>query len=443
MFSDSTHFGSKKSSAEDLSHSRSESRGRTTAQRAGDAPAIRISSEHRSLGSAESLRSAAVSPPTHARSHRDLSRDLSPRGRQRREREEREAREERENSRVRCDNKLPNYLADNNRSEDANAACNRSSLTKFHQVDRQLEETCARYADNDRRSASRSPLSSPYEARTTRYNQHNLIHNQPGDTSFPRAVSPYRQPYYDPNRSTPTRTGPTPVYQPAKLEIRHTTVTSTFYDRFLMEKQIEKQTLSRPPSRSPLGGATSPSATSKSYSDLPASLAKSGESLLDAISAVAASAAVTSSSSSSYAPMSRSYAGSSSYSYLTSRTTHSATGADSERVLSPNSSSTGVSLSATTSTSIATSTTITSSSAFVPYNFSSSFSSRLKSEPPDSNTTSLSSYSTGVYNPMMSFTLREPMLGQSTSSATALYQYKSGLGYGFTGATAKSEPEKP
>lgn len=367
----------------------------------------------------------------HYRSHRDLSRDLSPRGRQRRDQEERAEREERENSRVRCDKKLPNYLAEEDVA--ASAASNRSSLTsKFHQVDRQLEETCARYADNDRRSASRSPLSSPYEARTARYNN-SLTHNphQPGgDTGFPRAVSPYRQPYYyDPSRSTPTRTGPTPVYQPAKLEIRHSTVTSTFYDRFLMEKQIEKQS-----SRSP-----SSSATSKSYSDLPASLVKSGESLLDAISAVA-SAAVTSgtvsssgSGSGSYAPMSRSYAGSG-YSYLTSRTTHSG-----ERVLSPNSSST-----ATTSTSISisipicTSTTASSSSAFVPYTYgSSSFSSRLKSEQSDTNTTSLSSYSTGVYNPMMSFTLRE---GQSSSSSgTVPFQYKSGLSY----APAKNESEKP
>lgn len=331
---------------------------------------------------------------------------------------------------------MPNYLADNrNESAAAAVASSRSSLTKFHQVDRQLEETCARYADNDRRSASRSPLSSPYEARNnTRYNNNNHGNHQPGgDTSFPRAVSPYRQPYYDPSRSTPTgaRTGPTPVYQPAKLEIRHTTVTSTFYDRFLMEKQIEKQqTLSRPPSRSPLGGggAISPtpsSATSKSYSDLPASLAKSGESLLDAISAVAASAAVTSSS--SYSPMSRSYGG---YSYLTSNTAHSqATGASSERLLSPSSSSVAP---ATTSTSISTATT-TSTSAFVPYNFSSSFSSRLKSEQPDSTTSGLSSYSTGVYNPMMSFTLREP------SSGTAPFQYKS---YGST-ASAKSDLEKP
>lgn len=336
---------------------------------------------------------------------------------------------------------MPNYLADNPYEGAGSAdavASSRSSLTKFHQVDRQLEETCARYADNDRRSASRSPLSSPYEARNnTRYNNNNHSNHQPGsDSSFPRAVSPYRQPYYDPSRSTPTgaRTGPMPVYQPAKLEIRHTTVTSTFYDRFLMEKQIEKQqTLSRPPSRSPLGSATSPtpsSATSKSYSDLPASLAKSGESLLDAISAVAASAAVTSTSSSSYSPMSRSYDG---YSYLTSNTAHSqATGASSERVLSPSSTSCTAVATAATSISISTATT-TSTSAFVPYNFSSSFSSRLKSEQPDSTTSGLSSYSTGVYNPMMSFTLREP------TSGTATFQYKS---YGST-ATAKSDLEKP
>lgn len=98
--------------------------------------------------------------PLHHRSHRDISRELSPR--RRRLEEEDEERKDRESSRVRRDNLLPNYFADN-RSELSSG----SSLTGFnHKVDRQLEETCAKYAD-DRRSACRTPLSHPYESRTT------------------------------------------------------------------------------------------------------------------------------------------------------------------------------------------------------------------------------------------------------------------------------------
>jgi len=315
LFSDSLHFASKKSSAEDLTHSRSESRGR------GVQPSIRISSEHRSAGSVESLRTGSplrAASPQHYRSHRDISRELSPRRRR-----EAEEHEERENSRVRRDNMLPNYFADN-RSE--LSSCN--SLTKFHKVDRQLEETCAKYAD-DRRSASRSPLSSPYESRTTtttRYN--NTTSTTTTSDSFPRPISPYRQPY-DPNR--PQRSN-TPVYQPAKLEIRHTTVTSTFYDRFLTEKKIEKQTLSRPPSRSPV---ISPSATTKSYTDLPGTVTPqkySRDALLEM--------AITTNYSST---MSRSYAGSSSnYSYLTTAhiaseasTTSTSSGGLSSSILNP------------------------------------------------------------------------------------------------------------
>ncbi|XP_034660307.1 titin-like isoform X7 [Drosophila subobscura] len=99
LFSDSLYFAAKKSSAEDLAHSRSESRGRTMQRSSDYTPSIRITSEHRSLGSAESRRS--LSPlgrdvsPLHHRSHRDLSRDLSPRRRR-----EQEEREERESSRL-------------------------------------------------------------------------------------------------------------------------------------------------------------------------------------------------------------------------------------------------------------------------------------------------------------------------------------------------------
>ncbi|XP_064555047.1 titin isoform X3 [Drosophila montana] len=459
LFSDSLHFASKKNSAEDLTHSRSESRGRGTQRYSDYTPAIRISSEHRSLGSVESMRTGspllATSPPHH-RSHRDISRELSPRRRR-----EAEELEERESSRVRRDNMLPNYL-DDNRSE--LSSC--SSLTKFHKVDRQLEETCAKYAD-DKRSACKSPLSSPYESRTTatRYNTKTA---NPTVDSFPRPISPYRQPY-DPNR--PTRSN-TPVYQPAKLEIRHTTVTSTFYDRFLTERQIEKQTLSRPASRSPI---VSPSATTKSYSDIPDTLTVhkySHEPMVD----------VTTSS--SYSPhMSRSYAGSSSnYSYLT---THTATEAPasssaiaSELGASPGgsasdlrmrsscdnilttSTSTGIpyssALGQTSTPSVHASTRIatTTASAFAPYNFTSSFTSRLNDPVTTTGVSSLSSslqtYSTGVYNPMMSFTLREPSInplpggmGSTSSASLGQHQYKSGYSSNYNSCVANSEPDKP
>lgn len=86
-------------------------------------------------------------------------------------------------------------------------------------------------------------------------------------------TSPYR---YSPHNLTTyeslyTRNSNTPIYSPAKLEIRHTTVTSTFYDRVLTEKQIEK-TLSRPSSRSPI---VSPSVPYKNYADIMSSDVKS------------------------------------------------------------------------------------------------------------------------------------------------------------------------
>ncbi|TDG43853.1 hypothetical protein AWZ03_009717 [Drosophila navojoa] len=430
LFSDSLHFSNKKSSAEDLTHSRSESRGRGTQRCSDYTPTIRISSEHRSLGSVESLRTGSplrASSPPHHRSHRDVSRELSPRRRR-----ETEELEERESSRVRRDNMLPNYLADN-RSELGSS----SSLTKFHKVDRQLEETCAKYAD-DRRSACKSPLSSPYESRTTgtRYNTTATV------DSFPRPVSPYRQPY-DPSR--PSRSN-TPVYQPAKLEIRHTTVTSTFYDRFLTEKQIEKQTLPRPPSRSPV---LSPSAATKSYSDLPSTLAahKYGHELLPDVAPTSAS---------SYSPMSRSYAGSSSnYSYLTPLTTAASTSAgsasdlrlrnSSENIPSPQPNPTLTPTATSTSTAmpyasvLGSSSAASTASAFVPYNFSSSFGSRLGDPVSASGTSTLSTYSTGVYNPMMSFTLREPQISSLPSSSSGQYQFKSAFG----STLAKSESDKP
>ncbi|XP_034660309.1 serine-rich adhesin for platelets-like isoform X9 [Drosophila subobscura] len=456
LFSDSLYFAAKKSSAEDLAHSRSESRGRTMQRSSDYTPSIRITSEHRSLGSAESRRS--LSPlgrdvsPLHHRSHRDLSRDLSPRRRR-----EQEEREERESSRVRRDNMLPNYFADN-RSELSSG----SSLTKFHKVDRQLEETCAKYAD-DRRSACRTPLSSPYETRSTATRQttnYNYNYNATTttttttttgtgtgstatvtDSSFPRPVSPYRQPY-DPYRRP---NAPAPAYQPAKLDIRHTTVTSTFYDRFLTEKQIEKQTLSRPPSRSPV---VSPSITAKSYSDLYQSVSTTSST---STPITTTTTGVTSFMSSSYAgPSSFSLPGGSNYSYLS---THTAAAGKS---LSPGGSSSSDlrlrstdNLLASTTTSASASTT--TSISFVPYCFASSLGSRL-SEPITSTsasqtTTSSLTYSTGVYNPMMSFTLREPLTssslgGTGTSSLLGQYQFKSSFSSGYTPKTP-TEQDKP
>ncbi|XP_036674111.3 titin isoform X1 [Drosophila suzukii] len=416
LFSDSLHFASKKSSLEDLSLSRSlsrsESRGRSI-HRSGDyAPSIRITSEHRSLGSAESRRSPLGNRETSPyRSHREVGRELSPR--RRRLEEEDEERKDRESSRVRRDNLLPNYFADN-RSELSSG----SSLTGFnHKVDRQLEETCAKYADDARRSACRTPLSHPYESRTTATaTRHSHSHTDPVQIqasttgsasaidSFPRPVSPYRQPY-DPYHRSPG--GGTPLYQPGKLEIRHTTVTSTFYDRFLTEKQIERQTHTRPPSRSPV---VSPSVPAKSYGDL-----------CSTTSAISSTTTTTASTTSSSSFMSSSYAGapfslpsSSNYSYFNPTAGASAT--------SPRASCSDL-RSTTTAASLTTTTIATTSSSYVPYNFSSSFTSRL-SEPittcsASAVSTSSLTHSTGVYNPMMSFTLREPLASSSLGASSA------------------------
>ncbi|XP_030371722.1 uncharacterized protein LOC115622007 [Scaptodrosophila lebanonensis] len=490
LFTDSLHFASKKNSLEDLTHSRSESRGRSTQRTAGGdyAPSIRITSaqgqraaEHRSLGSAESIRTTsplrAASPP-HYRSHRDISREISPRRRR-----DDEEREERESSRVRRDNMLPNYFLD--QSSDLSSG---HSLTKFHKVDRQLEETYNKYAD-DRRSAARTPLSSPYESTrsTTRYTSNNIYTTTTtatttnattsSDVTCPRPrldidrpVSPYRPPYdpYQPARSN------VPVYQPAKLEIRHTTVTSTFYDRFLTEKQIEKQTLSRPPSRSPVA---SPSATSKSYSDLPQAAAGLGAYKYTTAPPTTTTSSYSSTMSSSYTGTSLLPSGSSNYShtsYLTAPTVSVVPGSSSA---TPSGSSTdlrirscdnilmqlGTTSHATTSTLSTTTaldysssglvqaSTASTTSAYVPYTFTSSLTNRLSStsgttatttSSPSTSTSALS-YSTGVYNPMMSFTLRQPLTSSVLDSSTStLGQYSSGIG---TTASPRTfgDPEKP
>lgn len=345
--------------------------------------------------------------PLHHRSHRDISRELSPR--RRRLEEEDEERKDRESSRVRRDNLLPNYFADN-RSELSSG----SSLTGFnHKVDRQLEETCAKYAD-DRRSACRTPLSHPYESRTTatRHSHTDPVQiptNPAGSAtatdSFPRPVSPYRQPY-DPYHRSPGGAGGTPLYQPGKLEIRHTTVTSTFYDRFLTEKQIERQTHSRPPSRSPV---VSPSVPAKSYVEL---CSTSGTS-----STTATSTSTSSFMSSSYAGPSFSLPSASNFSYLNPGS-GSGSGISS---ISPRASCSD--LRSTTSGPTSTSTTSVTTSSYVPYNFTSSFTSRLNDPIITSTTSAVSTssltHSTGVYNPMMSFTLREPLASSSLGGSSA------------------------
>lgn len=244
----------------------------TYKRRSGEyGPSIRVSdhsqrpSDHylgRSIGSAESLRSISplrAASPLHHRSTRDLHRDISPR--RRRGDEEREEYE----SRVRRVNLLPNYLLDDS------SEFSRRSLTKFYKVDNELDT----YKVDDKarsssRSASRSPLKSPYGSRETMQTTAYTINKTPTSNNrldLDRPVSPYRQTSHNllgGNYDTLKRNN-TPVYNPGKLEIRHTTVTSTFYDRFITEKQIEKS-LSRPPSRSPV---VSPSVASKSYLDIP------------------------------------------------------------------------------------------------------------------------------------------------------------------------------
>ncbi|XP_032306445.1 serine/arginine repetitive matrix protein 2 isoform X3 [Drosophila ananassae] len=436
LFSDSLHFSSKKSSLEDLrTQSRSESRGRSRDY----APSIRVTSEHRSLGSEEDSRKSPLrtrdQSPLHYRSHRELSREVSPRRRRQEEDEEEAQRRERESSRVRRDNLLPNYLKDN-RSELSGG----SSLTGFnhHKVDRQLEETCAKYAEDARRSACRTPLSHPYETRSTavRATPRHYTDPDPAGTSgtgigagagagastdsFPRPVSPYRQPY-DPYRPIGgAGASTTPVYQPAKLEIRHTTVTSTFYDRFLTEKKIER---SRPPSRSPV---VSPSVPAKSYGsdvEFPSSSTTT--------SAPSCTTTTTAFSTTSF--MSRSYGGtsfslpsSSNYSYL------SGVSGISGSATSPRASCSDLRSSPATSFLSTTTSSAVPTSSYVPFCFSSSFSTRL-SDPITSTPVTTSSsltHSTGVYNPMMSFTLREPLgsstaLGGSSASPLGQYQFKS------------------
>ncbi|XP_036324182.1 titin isoform X2 [Rhagoletis pomonella] len=284
LFSDSIHFASKKTSLEDLS--RSDSRAHREL-----GPSIRISDHSqrhadylygRSLGSAESIRSTSplrAASPLHHRSNRDLRREISPRRRHEEEREEYQ-------SRVRRENMLPNYsLYDSLRDVSS------GSLIKFHKVDRQLDTyKCDERDRSSSRSASRSPLRSPYGSRemmmmktestnaNTRHNNTNINCDDNDRYNLKTMKNKcyeldLNRPYVPAYRHNTTDTlldydslkrSNTPVYVPGRLDIRHTTVTSTFYDRLLAEKEIERK-FSRPSSRSPI---VSPSVTSKSYVDL-------------------------------------------------------------------------------------------------------------------------------------------------------------------------------
>ncbi|XP_017483775.1 PREDICTED: uncharacterized protein LOC108372560 [Rhagoletis zephyria] len=284
LFSHSIHFASKKTSLEDLS--RSDNRAHREL-----GPSIRISDHSqrhadylygRSLGSAESIRSTSplhAASPLHHRSNRDLRLEISPRRRHEEEREEYQ-------SRVRRENMLPNYsLYDSLRDVSS------GSLIKFHKVDRQLDTyKCDERDRSSSRSASRSPLRSPYGSRemmmmktestnaNTRHNNTNINCDDNDRYNLKTMKNKcyeldLNRPYVPAYRHNTTDTlldydslkrSNTPVYVPGRLDIRHTTVTSTFYDRLLAEKEIERK-FSRPSSRSPI---VSPSVTSKSYVDL-------------------------------------------------------------------------------------------------------------------------------------------------------------------------------
>lgn len=251
LFTDSTHFASKKSSLDDLT---SRHLSRSTSREYG--PSIRISEQSpaftRSIGSAESLRSSSPLRPTtplQYHSNRDLRREISPRRRRDEEREENE-------SRVRRDNLLPNIHTYNHSSLS-------HSLTKFHKVDSQLisndvdvidvelHETYRQpttYSSNETSSIRDNNTNTSNTANTTMTPHTNAVPTNDTTTFkgsiLDRPISPYRQ--LGLARSN------TPVYTPAKLEIRHTTVTSTFYDRVLAEKQLEKKHSTANASRSPL-----------------------------------------------------------------------------------------------------------------------------------------------------------------------------------------------
>ncbi|XP_061401003.1 microtubule-associated protein futsch [Musca vetustissima] len=261
LCSDSNYFASKKSSYDDL-RSRHSSRSRSRDPYGG--PSIRISDQssaymRTTMGSADSIRSSSprrATSPLQYHSNRDLRREISPR--RRRNEEDREENE----SRVRRDNLLPNslYYPYNHSSLSPSS----HSLTKFHKVDSQLiatnddvdcidveiqqiyrqattttahgsTETTTTAAMSIQDSNTNTSLSNNNTQKLSNTTTANLdsAAAYKGSLGLDRPISPYRQ--LGISRSN------TPVYTPAKLEIRHTTVTSTFYDRVLTEKQLEKK----------------------------------------------------------------------------------------------------------------------------------------------------------------------------------------------------------
>ncbi|XP_023309246.2 uncharacterized protein LOC111690890 isoform X3 [Lucilia cuprina] len=237
LFSDSKYFAHKKSSLEDLT---SRNLSRSTSREIG--PSIRISDHSpafsRSMGSADSIRSSSPlgsSSPLQYRSNRDLRREPSPRRRRDEDREEHE-------SRVRRDNLLPNNI---NYSHSILSHTSHSSLTKFHKVDSQLIPNDVEHELED---SLRTPtFRSTDNSKNDNTNTSNNVYTTPQRNLNAEATNPepFRSLHLDrpisPFRQTILPSTNTPVYTPAKLEIRHTTVTSTFYDRVLTEKQLEKQ----------------------------------------------------------------------------------------------------------------------------------------------------------------------------------------------------------
>lgn len=254
LFSDSTYFAHKKSSLEDLS---SRNLSRSASREIG--PSIKISDHSpvfsRSMGSADSLRSASPlrsSSPLQYRSNRDLRREPSPRRRREEDREELE-------SRVRRDNLLPNNI---NYSHSRLSHTSHSSLTKFHKVDSQLIPIPTAVEiehEHEHEDSLRHPINGTKD---------NLIYHENTNTSnnitttSPRILKAevtapdilntqnMESPRLHLFQSFPSASN-TPVYTPSKLEIRHTTVTSTFYDRVLAEKQLGKQNHFSMPANNP------------------------------------------------------------------------------------------------------------------------------------------------------------------------------------------------
>ncbi|KAM7361660.1 uncharacterized protein ACRADG_012618 isoform 3-T4 [Cochliomyia hominivorax] len=225
LFSDSTYFSHKKTSLEDLtSHNIS----RSTSREIG--PSIRIIENSpvltRSMGSADSIQSSSPlrsSSTLQYRSNRDLRRDPSPRRQRDEDREEHESRFHKVDSQL-----IPNDVE--------------------HELEESLRHSIFSPTDNsqlyhDNIITSKNISKLPQRPFTTTVTAPDTLKSHHEE----RPISPFHQ-IVLPSTNTP-------LYTPAKLEIRHTTVTSTFYDRVLTEKQLEKRhqqsapTINQPPNK--------------------------------------------------------------------------------------------------------------------------------------------------------------------------------------------------